>query len=57
MTLAETFTTDQGELAAAGLDAVIAVLESKGLKLAGDSDDAIHEALWDVLGQVTVAAA
>ena len=50
-------TLDQGEIAYAGLTGIESWLESKGYKLDGDSDDAIHEALWDAINRITVRAA
>ena len=57
MTINDTHTLDQGEIAYAGLTGIESWLESKGYKLDGDSDDAIHEALWDAMSRITVRAA
>ena len=56
MTLSET-NNDKGFLAYLALQALETQLAAQGLKFDSDSNDAIHEALWDVLGATQVVSA
>ena len=56
MTLADT-NNDKGFLAYLALQALETQLAAQGLKFDCDSNDAIHEALWDVLGTTHVVNA
>ena len=56
MTLNET-NNDKGFLAYLALQALETQLAAQGLKFDSDSNDAIHEALWDVLGATQVVSA
>lgn len=56
MTLEETFQplADKGSLTYTALTAIENALRDVDLKLDGDSEEAIHEALWNALGRVEV---
>ena len=56
MTLADT-NNDKGFLAYLALQALETHLAAQGLKFDTDSDDIIHEALWDALSATEVVAA
>ena len=54
MTITETLRVDKGELAYAAIRAIEQLLADRELKLDDDSDDALHEVIWDQLGHITV---
>ena len=56
MTLSET-NNDKGFLAYLALQALEAHMAAQGLRFDSDSNDAIHEALWDALGSTQVVSA
>ena len=56
MTLNET-NNDKGLMAFLALQALETHLAAQGLKFDTDSDDIIHEALWDALGTTQVVPA
>ena len=56
MTINET-NNDKGFLAYLALQALEAHFAAQGLKFDTDSDDVIHEALWDALDGVQVVSA
>ena len=56
MTINET-NNDKGFMAYLALQALEAHLAAQGLKFDTDSDDIIHEALWDALGSTQVVSA
>ena len=56
MTLNET-NNDKGLMAYLALQALETHLAAQGLKFDTDSDDIIHEALWDALSATQVVAA
>lgn len=48
---------DKGALAYAAIQAIEQLLADSDLKLYGDSDDSLHEAIWDQLGRIEVKPA
>ena len=45
---------DKGPLAYAAVKAIEQDLSDMGYELCGDSDDSLHEAVWDQLGHIEV---
>jgi hypothetical protein len=48
---------DKGALAYAAIEAIENLLADFNHQLADDSDDALHEVIWDQLGHITVKPA
>lgn len=48
---------DKGALAYAAIAAIEELLADFNHKLADDSDDALHDVIWDQLGRITVKPA
>jgi hypothetical protein len=56
MTLSDS-NIDKGALAYAAIEAIENLLADFNHQLADDSDDALHEVIWDQLGHITVKPA
>ena len=56
MTLADSH-IDKGALAYAAIAAIEDLLADTNYRLADDSDDSLHEVIWDQLGHITIEPA
>tara|TARA_A200000159_G_scaffold68719_2_gene63647 strand:- start:2906 stop:3076 length:171 start_codon:yes stop_codon:yes gene_type:complete len=56
MTLSES-NIDKGDLADAAIKAIKDLLADLNHQLADDSDDSLHDVIWDQLGHITVKPA
>ena len=48
---------DKGSLAYAAIAAIEDLLADTNYRLADDSDDALHQVIWDQLGHITIEPA
>ena len=48
---------DKGSLAYAAIAAIEDLLADTNFRLAGNSDDSLHEVIWDQLGHITIEPA